>query len=147
MQATVQVKFVNQPREGKKMGTIKCEDGTIIGVWPNKLNLFQQGQTYTIEYEQNGDFKNFKRIIPGAPNTAPSNGKSEDLGQCGMFIMGVMGRCFQGTSQLPDERVLTDIVRHLRKAWTNGMKDLPSDPPGMKGGGPIDDEIPYAPDR
>lgn len=145
MQATIKVKYVNQPREGKKMGSVKADDGTVIGVYPDKLSLFQQGQTYTVEYDEgDGGFKRLKRIIPGAPSTV--NGKTEDQGQCGMFVMGVIGRCFQGTSQLPDERTLIDMVRHLRKAWSGGMKDLPSNPPGTPGGGPIDDEIPYGPE-
>jgi hypothetical protein len=140
MQATIRIKYVNQPREGKKMGSIKGDDGTIIGVYPDKLSLFQQGQTYTVEYDEGeGGFKRLKRIIPGAPNTAPNtNGAPAGDKEAGMFVMAVLGKCFEGTAQLPDRAALTDMVRSLKKAWKDGMTDLPSDPPGV-----IDDTIPY----
>jgi hypothetical protein len=147
MQATIKVQFVNQPKEGQRKGSIKGDDGNYYGVWPDKLSLFQKGQTYTIEYTESTassgkTYRDFKRIIPGAPSTG--NGKTDDQGQCGMFIMGVMGRCFQGTGNMPDQTTLTNMVRHLRKAWAAGMTDLPEEPPFPTGdGAPDDDRIPY----
>lgn len=48
--ATITVEYVNQPKPGKKMGSIKGSDGQYYGVWPNDLNQFRQGETVTIEY-------------------------------------------------------------------------------------------------
>lgn len=125
MQATLRVKYVNQPREGKKMGSIKGEDGTTIGVFPDKLSLFQQGQTYTVEYdEMDSGFKRFKRIIPGAPNTVSNGGHDKAVE---IFVTGVIGRCFQGTGNLPDDKAMTHMVQTLRIAWTLGMKAGPGD--------------------
>lgn len=131
MQATVKVLFVNQPKEGQRKGSIKGDDGNYYGVWPDKLSLFQKGQTYTFEYTeqtaQNGrTYKDFKRIIPGAPSTA--NGKPDETA-VNIFVTGVIGRCFEGTGNMPGEAELTDMVKRLRKAWTAGMKPLPEDPP------------------
>jgi hypothetical protein len=126
MQATIRIKYVNQPREGKKMGSIKGDDGTIIGVYPDKLNLFQQGQTYTVEYDEGeGGFKRLKRIVPGAPSTL-ANDNSHDKG-ADIFVTGVIGRCFQGTGNLPPYAEVRDMVQRLRLAWAEGMKDGPAD--------------------
>ena len=47
---TIKVAYVNEPQAGKKQGTIKTEDGRYFGVYPDKLNQFQVGNTYEIEY-------------------------------------------------------------------------------------------------
>lgn len=48
---TATVKFVNPPKAGKKRGTIKLQDDSMIGLWPNQMGLFQPGKAYEIEYE------------------------------------------------------------------------------------------------
>jgi hypothetical protein len=50
--ATVEIQYVNPPKPGKKMGSIKTKDGTYYNVWPDKLHLFQPGQTQMIEYQE-----------------------------------------------------------------------------------------------
>ena len=51
MKATIKVQYINQPRPGKKLGSVKTEDGRYFQVWPDKLSSFQPGGTYEVEYE------------------------------------------------------------------------------------------------
>lgn len=44
---TFTVDFVNDPKEGKKKGNIKCSDGAYLGLWPSDKHLFEKGKTYT----------------------------------------------------------------------------------------------------
>ena len=48
---TIKVQFVNQPKEGKKKGSIKTEDGRYFDVWPNMLSQFSRGESYEITTE------------------------------------------------------------------------------------------------
>lgn len=66
---TVTVQYVNAPKPGKKMGSIKTADGRYIGCWPDKLVRFQQGGTYTIKTETQGDFT---KVVDVVGNDAPT---------------------------------------------------------------------------
>ena len=48
---TITVQYVNQPKPGRKTGTIKTTGGQYYNVWPDKLHLFQPGGTYKVTYE------------------------------------------------------------------------------------------------
>jgi hypothetical protein len=72
--ATVHVRYVNQPGEGKKLGTIKDVDGVVYGVAPEKLSLFQPGHQYSVEYsEREWQGRTFRTI------TAVSNGSGVSI--------------------------------------------------------------------
>jgi len=58
--ATVTVAYVNDPKPGKKIGSIKDDQGHYWSVWPNMLKQFEPGETYELDYEQNGAFRNIK---------------------------------------------------------------------------------------
>jgi hypothetical protein len=70
--SVVVAKFVNPPRGKAISGSIKTPDGTYYGVKPEMLSLFQQGETYEIEWSQNGQFKNITAAKPFIPT--PANG-------------------------------------------------------------------------
>jgi hypothetical protein len=94
--ANVTIKFVNQPKEGKKFGSINTEEMGFFGVKPGDLGQFTKGQKYEIEYTQRGEYKDFVRVISptsGAPigHNRP-NGNGGDAKSREMFIMGVVGR-------------------------------------------------------
>ena len=63
---TVTVKYVNPPKDGKKRGTIKTTDDQFIGVWADKIHLFEVGKTYELEMtetESNGvTYRNVKTV-------------------------------------------------------------------------------------
>lgn len=121
--ATVTVSYVNPPKPGKKMGSIKCGD-VYYGVWPDKLSLFQAGQTYNIEYTEDNGFKNFKKLangassghistfVPKAAASHKSDAKAEE-----MFVMGFMNRCYQGACSVPSQTQLVSEMLTLRNAW------------------------------
>ena len=47
------IAYINPPKEGKKKGSVKLEDGNYIGMWPNQLDQFSQGQAVTLLCESN----------------------------------------------------------------------------------------------
>lgn len=61
--AQITVLYVNPPKPGKKKGTIKTDTLGLIGCWPNQLAWFQRGQVYTIDYEDDGQYKNVKKVV------------------------------------------------------------------------------------
>ena len=76
--AEIEIAYVNAPKEGKKMGSIKTSDGTFYNVFPDKLSQFAKGAKYRIEYEARpkdggGEWRTIKRIIGNGAVAAPSN--------------------------------------------------------------------------
>lgn len=136
MQTTVTVQYVNQPREGKKMGSIKTEDGAYYSVNPSDLGQFQKGQTYSIEYDEttvNGrTFRNFKRII----SSAPTGGDKEEM----IFITGVVGRAM-GSGQFKPADIVTLAVA-AKEAWL-ALQGVDPIIPAKTAGDSLDDSIPY----
>jgi hypothetical protein len=76
---TMTVKYVNPPKAGKQRGSIKGTDEQILGVFADKLHLFEPGTTYEIEYTETTSsgvtYRNVKSATAvAAPATAPSTG-------------------------------------------------------------------------
>lgn len=66
--AVIKVAFANKPKEGKKQGTVKTDEGAIYGVWPDKLGLLQPGRSYKIEFkEREYDGRTFRTITKCEP--------------------------------------------------------------------------------
>lgn len=129
--ATVKVAFVNQPKPGRKQGSIKTEEGTYIGVWPEQLSKFKPGGTYEIEYETNEKgYHTMKRLVGGdivpptagqALNKTSSFAKGSDTKAVEMVVMGIVGRAHQSTGTLPDEDTLYGQMLAVRAAWTRAF--------------------------
>ena len=68
---TMTIAFVNPPKIGKGRGSIKGTDGTQLGCFADKLHLFDQGQTYDVEFTEtvsNGvTYRNVKTATLIAP--------------------------------------------------------------------------------
>jgi len=138
----VTVDYVNQPKPGKKMGSIKTQELGYVGVWPDKLDLFQQGRRYVIEYEVNGEFKKFVRIKAEEP--APSggtSGASRSSQAKEIFVTGVIGRYLQGAGTWPTGNTLALMVAEARDAWETAMEGKSS--PKEETEDKLDDEIPF----
>jgi hypothetical protein len=80
---TMTVKYVNPPKAGKQRGSIKGADDQILGVFADKMHLFEPGSTYDIEYTETVSsgvtYRNVESATavaaPAAPaNAAPSSG-------------------------------------------------------------------------
>jgi hypothetical protein len=111
MQATIQVKYDNPPKPGKKMANVKDAAGVTYFYYPDKMG-FQAGETVTIDYDVQdwgGKPMNVvKAIVPNgyrgpqqaqsvaAPSYTPApaghNGAASRTSAREMFIMGVVGR-------------------------------------------------------
>ena len=134
---TVTVQYVNPPKDGGSYGYIKTQDGKRISVHRDKLDLFQKGGSYVVEYEttQQG-YHNFKRLAGGAgPAPAGANPRSasytrqddpavaERIYCCGIVNAAVPGLTQKG---LLTAGVLVQITNDARLAWrqTFGAGDL-----------------------
>lgn len=77
---TLTLSHVSYPEEGASRGWIKGTDNTIIGVFEDKIGMFQKGKTYDIEYTEanaNGKtYKNFKSAVPVETGRAQSASSS-----------------------------------------------------------------------
>lgn len=138
---TVTVAYVNDPKPGKRYGSIKTEEGHYYSVQPAQLALFKKGGTYQINYkfDDTGQYRNFVSMAGASPgNKSLPNGNGHTKAE-EMFVMGVIGRAIQGSGTVPDEATLTSFVRHAKNAWRKGMAEAPArgDEP------PFNDEIPY----
>lgn len=61
--ATITIQRITPPTGNRRSATIKDIDGLMFGVWPDKLGIFREGETYEIEYTVND--KGFRDIVTG----------------------------------------------------------------------------------
>ena len=138
---TTIAKYVNPPKPGKFLGSIKGEDGEYYGFKPEKFHP-EQGRLYEITYslDRTGRYKNVIDLLEAGVKTsspgewhkagvAPSTAIDKD---CAMFVMGIIGRCFHGTGAFPSEPELASYVKACISAWKKGTAPEP-----------VEDEIPY----
>jgi hypothetical protein len=142
MQATIQVKYDNPPKPGKKMANVKDAAGVTYFYYPDKMG-FQAGETVTIDYDVQdwgGKPMNVvKAIVPNgyrgpqqaqtvaAPSYTPAppngNGHATDKDKL-IFVTGVVGRAM-GSGQYS----ATDIGL-LTKAAVVAFRESFGDPQG-----------------
>lgn len=90
----VTIEFVNQPKEGKRFGSIKTKEIGYVGVKPADLSQFTKGSQYQIEYAERGEYKDFVRIVAKANGQAPNGSRNADSAR-DIFVTGVVGRSMQ----------------------------------------------------
>jgi len=140
MQTTVEVSFVNQPKQaGGKYGSIKAADGNYYSVPVADLSRFQRGNKYAIEYDQTEKdgktYRNFTAmsIAQSAPNIdrdyanrdvgkpsgshyAPTDAKDKFI-----FVTGVVGRAMgSGKFEPADILQLTQLACASYEEMFNG---------------------------
>jgi hypothetical protein len=75
---TMTVRYVNPPKAGKQRGSIKGTDDQILGVFADKLHLFEPGSTYDIEYTETVSsgvtYRNVKSVTAVAAAPTASTG-------------------------------------------------------------------------
>jgi hypothetical protein len=145
--ATIEVAYVNEPKEGKKMGSVKTTDGEFYSVWPDKLANYIPGAVYEVEYtESEFKGKTYKTIKGVKSRTGPAakaaganaparNGHTQSVE---MFVMGTIGRSLQGTGTYPDKEVLVGWLEDAKDAW-----EMVFGPKQEKKKPELDDEIPF----
>lgn len=92
--ATITAEFVNQPKEGKRYGSVKDKALGYVSVKPEDLSKFTKGSRYQIEYTETAEgYKNFVRIVAPANGAAPNGSSGADSRM--IFITGTVGRAMQ----------------------------------------------------
>lgn len=77
--ADITVQYINPPKEGKKMGSIKAADGQYYNVFPDLLGQFSKGMRCKVEYtskprDDGGEWRTIKKIVGnGSAPVVPKN--------------------------------------------------------------------------
>lgn len=161
--AQVMIKYVN-PRQGNRPPSVKDGNGTIYTITdaaiatgmfqPNaqgNIGFYINQRGYHVATHWNGvevPKDNGHQQPPAAPHPQQSPAPAypatrhqptnDDDKSASMFVMGVIGRSFQGTGNLPDEGTMTDMVARLARAYKTGMalSAQPSNQPPQEGSEP-----------
>lgn len=75
--AEITVAFVNEPKEGKKNGSIKAADGQYYSVPPHMLPQFAKGMRCRVEYKPFGDTGRAIQKVIGNTNMTPTVPKND----------------------------------------------------------------------
>ncbi len=125
---TITVKYVNQPKAGKKKGSIKTADGQMFWVWANKLPEFTPDMIYEIEYsEEQWNGETFRTVTKATPKTTPpvqSNGvrtntyrETSPTDAERMFVCSLLNAAIAaGKLQLSAESLVA-AIKTTRAAW------------------------------
>lgn len=157
---TITVKYVNQPRPGKKQGSVKDDNGTIYGVYPDKLSLFQPNATYEIEYKdsewQGKTYHNIVSVKPaGGLSPAPqSNGggnyrPTSPVDAERMYVCSLVNAGIQAGRIDFSEGAIEAATNAARNAWRNtfgAVTPLNTPAPPVRGRSDMDDDIPFSPE-
>ena len=164
--ATIQVQYVNQPREAHwKSGSIKDSNGQYWNVPKEQLGMFQQGETCEILWEQTGKYPSIVgkggQLFPKQP-TQPQPGsavprnvnwpgpqnrppltyeKKQDTPE-EIFITGVVGRAMGSGSFVIEQ--IPQLTRMAAYAWKTRHENpeglSPADSPGHQARTDIDSQ-------
>lgn len=175
--ATIQVKYVNQPREAHwKSGSIKDAAGNRFSIAKEHLGYFQAGETCEVLWEQIGQYPTIvgkagqpfpatpsqpapgSAVPPSQPRNAQWPAPPQELTRVpdtpsdkeeGMFIMGVVGRAM-GSGQFPMEQI-PELTRVACHAWRTRHEQAetipPAESPAHEARNPPGDNGPQLDDR
>lgn len=120
MQTTITTKYVNHPKPGFPHPSIKDTDGNNWGFKDKAVvGQFQVGQTYNVEWEQNGKYKNILGIAGGQQEAQGSYaqqagprpivavaGSASSSQAADIFVTGIVGRAM-GSGKFNPADILT----------------------------------------
>lgn len=165
--AQISVKFVNQPAQGRKDGSVKLANGEYWNVPLGLLGQFAPNTNYSVEFTEKAGtgqyagrtFRTINRIISAeAPKAASSGGskygQTDDATAERIFICGAVNAAIQaGQINVTDGPGTLEIVRKLREVWKRSFGAKPAEtqaappPPPEKTAAQrredMDDEIPW----
>ena len=137
---TITVKYVNPPSPPKKRGTIKTTTDEVYGVFPDKMGLFQVGDTYDIEFKEqafNGTVlcnitdvrpaeKTTTAAVAAVPQHAPSTATyrptaPEDAER--MFVCATLTALIKAGEVKNDKEQLWHATRTLANIWRHTWGD------------------------
>ena len=144
--ATINVKYVNPPKEGKSRWTIKTSDGVLYGLSGTLANQMKAGNSYQVTYKES-EFRGqmYKTIesVQQATGSAPSHGGTDDKTAERIFVCGAVNATLSNP-QVSPHMVTADAV-----ALVNLWRDVWKATFGGGGAGSVaknsdmDDEIPF----
>jgi hypothetical protein len=132
---TMTIKSIKPPSADKKRGILIGSDDQIIGVFAEKISLFQTGHTYEIDYSETSSSGNTYRNVKGAKEIdgpkpeagaakpAPaSNGYNSYRETCAkdaerMFVCANLVALIRAGEVKCDKRQLWDATQMLRGLW------------------------------
>jgi hypothetical protein len=132
MTTTIQVKYVNPPKDGKKRGSIKTTADEFFGVWADKIHLFEAGKTYEIEVTETSSngvtYRNVKtvKMVETPPAQVASAVAASSSGTyretCArdaerMFVCSLMNAFIQAGKADLNGPSLVNHTLMLRKVW------------------------------
>lgn len=131
--ASVTVQFVNQPKPGKKFGSIKTDELGYLSVKPENLSLFTKGAKYVVEYTEKGEYKDFVRIVEAPKPHAVGGSESWQVPN---FVSNIVGQAIvAGKITGPTDIMMWALAAKEAGETVLGIKKPASDFPG--------DEAPY----
>ena len=150
-QATVTPKYVNPPKPGKTLGSIKDQGDVLWLCEPGLLGSFSPGKPVTVEYEtmkfrDGTERPKITGVVHGTTNgaaptheTPRGNGHSPNAGR-EIFITGIVGRAM-GSGKFPIED-LNKLTFAAAAAWDSVMQEKRPAPPAQADPG-LNDSIPF----
>ena len=144
-QATVTPKYVNQPKPGGKMGSIKDVAGELWLLDPGLLGSFRAGTPTVVEwasfaYKDGGQGKKITGIDHGASTNGSAAAQPSQNNNTGreIFITGVVGRAMgSGKFAIRD---IPALVGQAAASWDAMTETRKAPAPPEKG---LDDSIPF----
>ena len=119
--------YVNFPKPGKRLGSIKTSEGEFFGVEPSLLRIFQQGEVCVVEYTESpktggGVWKNIKRKISSTPTALQKppiqypRARTNPVDQEQMFVVGLLKEMVTWDHTAIE---IVEKTNDLRKVWRN----------------------------
>lgn len=154
--ATVTVKFVNPPKEGKKKGSIKGANDEFFFVWADKLGQYEKGKTYEVEYEEsdfNGQtYRTIKNVKPSGNGSAAQSAAPATSGAYykptspvdseRMFVCAILAAGIKSGQIKFGADTLVPAIAHIRTAYKQTLGRI-DDPTPATRRAELDDEIPF----
>lgn len=145
-QIEITCQYVNAPKPGKKLGSIKTSEGEFYGVEPSLLGIFSKGEVCIVEYTESpktggGVWKNIKRKVSSTPTALQREpvqyprARSNPADSEQIFTTALLKEVYNKDMTALE---LVEEINKLRKVWKNtfGASEFHRDDE-------LRDEIPY----
>lgn len=142
-EAKIQVQYVNDPKPGKKWGSIKATDGIYYYGPPSVLQAFQVGDECTIEFENSddGQFRQVKKKLSQTPPVLtrpipqPPRARTNPTDSEHIFITAIAKEMVEPRMSMTE---VVDLINGLRAVYRTTLGATES-----QRADDMSDEIPY----
>lgn len=143
----ITVAYINPPKEGKKMGSVKTADGQFYNVFENMLAQFSKGMKCRVEYEARpkdggGEWRTIKKIVGNgsAPTPGPKNDYRARSNPAEAKQIAVLAIVKEWVPQIAvaDTAALIDAIRSAMMAYDQTLGGVQA-----QRRDDMNDEVPY----